>query len=280
MFTTDFLDERKDFGHKAADPIFVLGMHRAGSTLTEQILASHSQIEGTRELPNMLQIGRYFGGLSASGQERSFVTDLVCDLSLEEAADLGRMYLDLSRPERFTERPYFIDKMPANWMYTGLIHLMLPNAKIIDIRRKPMAAGFALFKMNFGRGVDHSYDQEDIARYYCAYADLMAHFDDVLPGRVHHIQYETLVENTEAEINRLIDYCDLPLEEGCLHYWETERAIQTPSSEQVRQPIFKGAVEQWRNYADWLGPMRAAFGDLLAHDTAELNHSGLAKARA
>jgi len=266
-FTTEFFAARQDFGHTAADPVFVLGLHRAGSTLTEQILASHSHIEGTRELPYMLPIGRDFGGLSPFGQERGLIADLLRDLSPEECVDLGQTYLDLSRPERLTDRPLFIDKMPANWMYTGLIHLLLPNAKIIDIRRKPMAAGFALFKMNFGQGVGHSYDQEDIARYYRAYADLMAHFDAVLPGRVHHIQYETLVENTEGEIRRLIDYCGLPFEEGCLRYWETERAIQTPSSEQVRQPIFKGAVDQWTHYAEWLGPMRAAFGDLIATDS-------------
>jgi tetratricopeptide (TPR) repeat protein len=277
-FTPEFFAARTGFGHKASDPIFVLGLHRAGSTLTEQILSSHSQIEGTRELPYMLQIGRDFGGLGPRGQERGLIADLLRDLSLEECAERGRSYLDLSRPERLTDRPIFIDKMPANWMYTGLIHLILPNAKIIDIRRKPMAAGFALFKMNFGQGVDHSYDQEDIARYYRAYADLMAHFDEVLPGRVHHIQYETLVENTEAEIRRLIDYCGLPFEEGCLRYWETERAIQTPSSEQVRKPIFKGAVDQWTHYAPWLEPMRLAFGDLVTAEGAEASLPALAGA--
>lgn len=277
-FTAEFFAARKDFGHKAADPVFVLGLHRAGSTLTEQILASHSQIEGTRELPYMLRIGRDFGGLGPRGQERGLIADLLRDLSPDECVDLGQTYLDLSRPERLTDRPQFIDKMPANWMYTGLIHLILPNAKIIDIRRKPMAAGFALFKMNFGQGVDHSYDQEDIARYYRAYADLMTHFDAVLAGRVRHIQYETLVENTEAEIHRLVDYCGLPFEEGCLRYWETERAIQTPSSEQVRQPIFKGAVDQWTHYAEWLGPMRAVFGDLIATDSAALGQPTLVKA--
>lgn len=277
-FTPEFFAARKDFGHKAADPIFVLGLHRAGSTLTEQILASHSQNEGTRELPHMLRIGRDFGGLGPRGQELGLITDLLRDLSLYECSDLGQTYLDLSRPERLTERPLFIDKMPANWMYTGLIHLILPKAKIIDIRRKPMAAGFALFKMNFGHGVDHSYHQEDIARYYRAYAELMAHFDAVLPGRVHHIQYETLVENTEAEIRRLIDYCGLPFEEGCLRYWETERAIQTPSSEQVRQPIFKGAVDQWTQYAPWLEPMRVAFGELISTESAEPGRPALIQA--
>ena len=259
--TAAFFAERADFGSPAQDPVFVLGLHRAGSTLVEQILASHSQIEGTRELPDMLRIGRDFGGIAQRGQERGFNRPLMMDLSVAEAGRLGEQYLRTSRAERQTNRPLFVDKMPGNWMYTGLIHLLLPNAKIIDIRREPMAAGFALFKMNFGRGVEHSYDQQDIARYYLAYADLMTHFDQVLPGRVHHIQYETLVADTDAEIRRLIDYCGLPFEAQCLRYWETERAIQTPSSEQVRQPIFTGAVEQWRHYAQWLRPMATIFGE-------------------
>lgn len=262
-FTAEFFDARANFGHQSADPIFVLGMHRAGSTLIEQILASHSQIEGTRELPNMLLIGREFGGLGVRNQEGRLIADLLRDLNSLESVDLGETYLKLCAPERHTGRPLFIDKMPANWIYTGLIHLVLPKAKIIDIRRKPMAAGFALFKMNFGQGVDHSYEQSDIARYYRAYTDLMAHFDEVLPNRVHRIQYEELVEDTETVIRRLIDYCDLPFEGQCLNYWKTERAIQTPSSEQVRQPIFKAAVDQWMHYAEWLEPMKEAFGDLI-----------------
>ncbi len=263
LFTREFFAARAGQGDPAKDPVFVLGMHRAGSTLVEQILASHSAIEGTRELPHMIGIGRFFGAIGARGEGRSLNAGLLGDLSGTELAQLGRRYLEASAPDRHTRRPLFVDKMPANWMYAGLIHLILPNARIIDIRRAPMAAGFALFKMNFGRGVDHSYDQRDIARYYRAYVDLMAHIDSVLPGRVHRIRYETLVDDTEAEIRRLIDYCGLPFEAGCLRYWETERAIQTPSSEQVRQPIFKTAVEQWRNYEPWLGPMKEAFGDLL-----------------
>lgn len=259
LFTGEFFAQRAGCGHLAADPVFVLGLHRAGSTLTEQILASHSQIEGTRELPNMLKIGREFGGLGPDHQERRLNSELLSDLSASEFMQLGQQYLDETRAERNTDRPLFIDKMPANWMYTGLIHLIFPNAKIIDIRRQPMAAGFALFKMNFGKGVEHAYSQEDIARYYIAYADLMAHFDKVLPGRIHHIQYESLVENTESEIRRLIDYCGVGFEQSCLHYWETDRAVQTPSSEQVRRPIYAGAKEQWKNYELWLGAMRDVF---------------------
>lgn len=259
-FTAEFFASRQGMGHSAARPVFVLGMHRAGSTLTEQILASHSQIEGTRELPYMLRIGKDFGGPRSTDKAQSFHAKMAGDLAAQEWAALGQKYMADSQKERKTDRPLFVDKMPGNWMYAGLIHLMLPQAKIIDVRRAPMSAGFALFKMNFGRGGEYSYSQQDIARYYMAYTDLMAHFDSVLPGRIHHLSYESLVENTDAEIRRLIDYCGLPFEDNCLRYWETERAVQTPSSEQVRKPIYKEAMAQWKNYEPWLGPMKAAFG--------------------
>jgi tetratricopeptide (TPR) repeat protein/glycosyltransferase involved in cell wall biosynthesis len=260
VMSAEFFESRRGQGCPSKAPVFVLGMHRAGSTLTEQILASHSQIEGTRELPHLLSIGRAFGSVASNDFARPFLAPLLLDVDADEWTKLGEKYLEKCSPERQTNRPLFVDKMPANWMYTGLIHLMLPRAKIIDVRRAPMSAGFALFKMNFGRGVDYSYSQEDIARYYLAYTDLMAHFDQVLPGRVHHLSYESLVENTDQEIKRLIDYCGLPFEDNCLRYWETERAVQTPSSEQVRKPIYKEAMAQWKNYEPWLGPMKAAFG--------------------
>lgn len=259
VFTKEFFAERLGYGNPAKDPVFVLGLHRAGSTLVEQILASHSAIEGTRELPHVFSIARYFGAPGARVERHGLNAALLGDLSAAEFAALGQRFLELSKADRHTERPLFVDKMPVNWMHVGLIHLMLPNAKIIDIRRKPMSAGFALFKMNFGRGVEHSYDQRDIARYYLAYTDLMSHFDGVLPGRVHHIQYEQLVEDTESEIRRLVDYCALPFEDSCLQYWKTDRAVQTPSSEQVRQPIYKSAVDQWKNYEHWLAEMSAEF---------------------
>ena len=271
VFTAEFLAERAGVGHAAADPVFVLGMHRAGSTLVEQILASHSQVEGTRELPYMPQLARHFGGM---GMAQALNADLLARLQPGEWGRLGQRYLDLSRGERVTGRPHFIDKMPFNWLHTGLIHLLLPNARIIDVRRRPMAAGFALFKMHFGPGVQYASDQVDIALYYRAYTELMAHFDALLPGRVHRMQYETLVAEPEAEIRRLLDYCGLPFEDPCLRYWETERAIQTPSAEQVRQPIFSSAVEQWTHYAEWLGPMRDAFDYLLPEAEAGLAAGG------
>jgi hypothetical protein len=257
FYTPTFFAQRAGLGDPSRAPVFVLGMHRAGSTLVEQILASHSQVEGTRELPHMLQIGRDF-----VSQKQTLNTRLLADLKASELTFLGQQYLHMSSANRHTTRPLFIDKMPANWMHTGFIQLILPNARIIDIRREPMAAGFALFKMNFGRGVEHSYEQRDIARYYSAYCDLMAHFDRLLPGRVHHLSYETLVNDTETEIRRLIDYCGLPFEAACLRYWETERAVQTPSAEQVRQPIYQSAIAQWQHYAVWLEPMQEAFGKL------------------
>lgn len=265
--TREFFAARAGGGDAASDPVFVLGLHCAGSTLVEQILASHSRIEGTRELPHLLRIGRDFGGLGPRGQGRDLHAALLLDVDPAERARLGRQYLGLCAAERHTDRPMFVDKMPANWMYAGLIHLILPQARIVDVRREPMAAGFALFKTNFGHGVDHGCDQRDIARYYRAYAELMAHFDAVLPGRVHHIRYEALVEDTEAEIRRLLDYCGLPFEESCLRYRQARRAMQTPDSEQVRQPIDPGALVQWRHYEAWLGPMREAFGDLACETT-------------
>ena len=271
VFTKEFFAERAGQGNPAIDPVFVLGLHRAGSTLIEQILASHSQIEGTHELADMLRIGRDFSFLGQKNHERKVNAQLLKALQPLELFKLGQDYVDSTKSQRKTNRQMFVDKMPANWMYAGLIHLILPNAKIIDIRRQPMSAGFALFKMNFGKGVDHAYSQRDIARYYCAYVDLMAHFDKVLPGRIHHLQYESLVENTDAEIRRLIEYCKLPFEESCLHYWETERAVQTPSSEQVRQPIFKNAVDQWKNYEPWLTEMKSEFELRLPQPRQQLN---------
>jgi tetratricopeptide (TPR) repeat protein len=238
-------------------PLFVVGMPRAGSTLVEQILSSHSMVEGTRELPLIGDITR---ALSLS---RILVTpnafpECVLDMSREQFAALGREYLDGARKYRNTDRPYFVDKRPWNWLQVGLIHLILPHAKIIDVRRQPMAAGFAMFKQLLPIDASFSYDLEEIGTYYNKYVNLMEHWDSVLPGRVHFLQYERLVEDSESEIRRLLDYCGLPFEEGCLRYWETNRAVATPSAEQVRRPIFRDALEQWRNFEPWLGPLKDA----------------------
>ena len=258
-FTREFFEARQGHGNMAADPIFIIGLHRAGSTLTEQILSSHSQVEGTRELPDLLRMGRDFVNTGTKNSPKGINTTLLAALTSSEWQQLGQDYIESTRVERHTKRPLFIDKMPANWMHAGLIQLMLPNARIIDVRRKPMAAGFALFKMNFGKGVEHAYSQSDIARYYLAYTDLMAHFDVVLPKRIYHLQYENLVANTDDEITALLNYCDIPFESQCLQFWQTDRAVQTPSSEQVRQPIYQHASDQWSHYAPWLGEMQTIF---------------------
>ncbi len=246
----------------AADtPIFVVGMPRAGSTLLEQILASHSLVEGTRELPVMGDIIRELT-LSRCIVTPTAYPECVLDLTPDELAALGARFIKNAGVWRQTGRPYFIDKRPWNWLDIGLIHLILPHAKIIDIRRAPMAAGFAMFKQLLPTDAAFSYDLGEIGRYYTGYVGMMEHYHEVLPGRVHFVQYERLVEDTETEIRRLLDYCGLPFEEGCLRFWETDRAVVTPSAEQVRRPIFREALEQWRNFEPWLGPLKEALGGL------------------
>jgi tetratricopeptide (TPR) repeat protein len=244
-------------GNSADTPIFVVGMPRAGSTLVEQILASHSQVEGTRELPVM-------GGLVREiSLSRILVTpvaypECLLDMTAEEIRTIGVRYIEGARIFRHTNRPYFVDKRPWNWLDAGLIHLSLPNAKIIDIRRAPMAACFAMFKELLPADAAFSYDLDALGKYYNGYVSLMDHYDSVLPGRILHVSYENLVENTETEIRRMLDYCGLPFEPSCLRFWETDRAVSTPSAEQVRRPIFRDALEQWRKFEPWLGPLQAS----------------------
>jgi hypothetical protein len=241
----------------AITPIFVVGMPRAGSTLTEQFLASHSLVEGTRELP---LIGNITKDLSLS---RLMVTpnaypDCVLEMESTNLREIGERYLKEARDYRKTDRPYFIDKRPWNWMEVGLIHLILPHAKIIDIRREPMAACLGMYKQILRDGSDFTNDLHDLGRYYMEYVDLMAFWQTALPGQIHFLRYESLVDDTENEVRRLLDYCELPFEEGCLRFWETERPITTPSAEQVRRPIYRDALEHWRNFNPWLGPLKEA----------------------
>jgi tetratricopeptide (TPR) repeat protein len=250
----------------ATCPIFVVGLPRSGSTLVEQILASHSTVEATMELTEMAAIA----GILSRLPGRPGFPEILAELESAELAHLGGLYVKNTKGFRKTARPCFVDKTPGNWMYAGLIHLILPDAKIIDIRREPMAAGFAAYKHYFAEGHEFSYDLEDVARYYNDYSDLMAHFDAVLPGRVHHVQYESLVVNTETEISRLLDYCGLPLEPACLRFWETEREIRTPSAEQVRQPIYKDALHHWRHFEPWLSPLRQVGSSFFCKKVASL----------
>lgn len=261
ILTREFFDSRRSFGAKAADPIFIVGLPRAGSTLLEQILASHSAVEGTMELPDIISLAR---GLAARSPERRFPFPAVlADLSADESRALGERYLSQTRIQRKSGTPFFIDKMPNNFAYLGFIQLILPNARIIDARRHPLACCFSVFKQHFARGQEFGYDLTDLGRYYHDYVALMSHFDYILPGRVHRVIYERLVEDTEAEVRRLLDYCGLPFEGACLRFYENQRAVRTASSEQVRQPIFRDALEHWRHFEPWLDPLKVALGPVL-----------------
>lgn len=255
VFSAEFLARHQGSGNPDPAPIFVIGLPRSGSTLVEQILSSHSAVEGTMELPDMALLAREIGGGAESGAQ---YPHCLATLPPADLAAHGARYLERTQLHRKLGRAYFIDKMPNNWVHTGLIHLILPNARIIDARRHPMAACFSAFKQHFARGQHFSYDLTELGRYYRDYVRLMDHFDTVLPGRVHRVRYETMVADTEAEIRRLLDYCGLDFEPACLRFWETDRAVRTASSEQVRRPIFREGLEHWRNYEPWLEPLRAA----------------------
>jgi predicted Zn-dependent protease len=257
LLTADFFTARAGQGCPAPDPIFVLGMPRAGSTLIEQILASHPAIEGTQELPDIQMMATRLAG------ENDVYPEILSTLDAGRLAALGAEYLERTRVHRRTGRPYFIDKMPNNWAHIGLIQLILPRAKIIDARRHPIACCFSNFKQHFARGQAFSYSLTDMARYYADYVRLTDHLDSVLPDRVHRIFYEAMVEDTEAEVRRMLDYVELPFDAACLSFHATERPVRTASSEQVRRPIFREGLDQWRRFDPWLGPLRTALGPLV-----------------
>jgi len=262
LLDREFFAARSGAGAPAADPIFVVGLPRSGSTLVEQILSSHSAVEGTMELPDLLAIARELGGDRGRGAISRYL-ELLPSLDATALRGLGERYLAQTRVHRKSTRPFFIDKMPNNWAHVGLIHLILPNARIVDARRHPMSCGFSLFKQHFARGQNFSYDLADIGRYYRDYVELMAHFDEVLPGRVHRVIYEDMVDDTESAVRQLLAHCGLPFEERCLRFHENERAVRTASSEQVRRPIYRDSVEQWRHYETWLAPLAEALGPVV-----------------
>jgi tetratricopeptide (TPR) repeat protein len=260
--TKAFFQQRDGWGDPRPDPIFILGLPRSGSTLLEQILASHSQVEGTQELPDIQGIVLDLQGRDADLDNPRYPAALR-DLTAEDARRLGAKYLADTRVYR-KGAPFFIDKMPNNFRHIGLIHLMLPNARIIDARREPMACCFSNLKQLFAQGQEFTYSIDDIARYYRTYLDLMRHWDAVLPGRVLRVQHEDVVEDLEASVRRILDYCGLPFEPACVEFHKTRRSVRTPSSEQVRQPIFRDSLDQWRKYEPWLEPLKRALGDALA----------------
>jgi len=262
LFTRKFLANHAGSGCPSPDPIFILGLPRAGSTLLEQILSSHPLVEGTQELPDILGIVRTLGGRKTR-TDPSRYPEILATLTAEQLAELGERYVAQTRIQRKTNAPYFIDKMPNNWSHVGLIHMILPNSRIIDARRHPLGCCFSGFKQHFARGQGFSYSLEDIGRYYRDYVELMRHFDTVLPGRVHRVIYERMVTETESAIRELLDYCGLPFDERCLRFYENERAVRTASSEQVRQPIYRDGVDHWRHYELWLGPLKSVLGPVL-----------------
>lgn len=256
--TKSLFDRQSGKGHPAPDPIFIVGLPRAGSTLLEQIIASHSQVDGTLELPNILSLS-----FQLRGRERAKVDGryprILHDLSAEQLRTYGERFIEETRIHR-QGAPYFIDKMPNNFRHIGLIKLILPNAKIIDARRHPMACCFSGFKQHFAEGQEFTYGLENVGTYYKDYVALMDHWDAVLPGAILRVQYEDVVADTETQVRRILDYLGLPFEQACLEFHKTKRSVRTASSEQVRQPIFKSGLEQWRNYEPWLGPLKDALG--------------------
>ena len=263
-YTRAFFDARAGSGSAARDPIFVVGMPRAGSTLIEQILSSHPQVEGTMELPAIIAITRELRQRDGNPETTAY-HDVLAGLEHSELHALGEDYLRRCQPQRREGKPFFIDKMPNNFAHVGLIHAILPNAKIIDARRHPLACCFSNFKQHFARGQAFSYDLADMGHYYADYVALMAHFDAVLPGRIHRVIYEDMVADTETQVRALLDYCELAFDPRCLRFFENTRAVRTASSEQVRQPIYTGGLAQWRRFEPWLGPLKHALGPVLAH---------------
>jgi len=258
--TREFFAARAGWGVPDRDPIFVLGLPRSGSTLIEQILASHSLVEGTQELADIQRIVLELRG-RATDLENPRFPGILAELRSDDFRRFGERYMADTRIYRASGRPFFIDKMPNNFRYIGLIHLMLPNAKIIDARREPLACCFGNLKQLFSTGQEFSYSIDDIARYYRTYLELMRHWNEALPGRVLRVQHEDVVDDLEGSVRRIVEFCGLPFERACLDFHKTERSVRTASSEQVRRPISREGLDQWRHYEPWLGPLKEALGD-------------------
>ena len=258
LCTAEFFAARRGFGCPSAAPIFIVGLPRSGSTLIEQILASHSQVEGTMELADIPRLVQDLQGREVIGGEPRYPS-VLSTMSSAQLRQLGEKYLEDTRIYR-TGKPRFIDKMPNNFRHLGLIHLMLPNARIIDARRDAMACCFSNYKQLFASGQQFTYSIEDIARYYRMYVELMAHWDEALPGRVLRVQHETMVDDLEGNVRRILEFCELEFESACLEFHKTVRTVHSASSEQVRRPIYREGVDQWRHYEAWLGPLKSALG--------------------
>lgn len=256
------METRAEGGHAAPDPIFIVGLPRAGSTLLEQVLASHSQVDGTLELPNILSLAHRLRGRNKL-KDRDRYPRILGEISAEDREKLGAEYIEMTRIHR-ADAPFFTDKMPNNFRHIGLIKMILPNARIIDARREPMACCFSGFKQLFAEGQEFTYGLDEVGRYYRGYVDLMRHWDEVLPGEILRVQYEDVVADLENQVRRILDFCGLPFEEACVEFHKTDRAVRTASSEQVRQPINTAGLEQWRHFESNLDPLKTALGKALA----------------
>ncbi|WP_137754354.1 tetratricopeptide repeat-containing sulfotransferase family protein [Sphingopyxis sp. L1A2A] len=259
--TAEFFAARADMGDPAPDPIFILGMPRAGSTLIEQILASHSAIEGTMELPDIpaLALGL---GRETQGEGRHWIAALA-EAPPERLAEMGAAFLRRTAVQRKTGKPFYIDKLPNNWRYVPLIRLILPGARIIDARRHPLDCCWSNFRQHYAKGQAFSYDLAAMGAYYRDYVRLMAHIDAVQPGRVHRVIHEALLDDPEAEVRAMLAHLGLPFEDACMAFHANARAVRTASSEQVRRPINRDGVDQWRPFDAWLGPLKSALGPVL-----------------
>ncbi|MGB6306912.1 MAG: sulfotransferase [Steroidobacteraceae bacterium] len=258
----EFFETRRGWGVADADPIFILGLTRSGSTLIEQILASHSQVEGTQELADIQRIVRALRGRDTDLKNPRY-PGVMAELGAQDFRQFGERFMADTRIYRRTQRPFFIDKLPDNFRDIGLIHLMLPNAKIIDVRREPMACCFGNLRQLFSGGQEFSYSIGDMAHYYRNYLEFMRHWNEALPGRILTVHYEDVVADLEGSVRRILDFCGLRFEPACLQFHRTSRNVRTASSEQVRQPISREGVDQWRNYEPWLGPLKDGLGDAL-----------------
>ena len=259
----EFFAGRRGWGAPSPDPIFIVGLPRSGSTLLEQILASHSKVEGTQELPNVQQLVSILRGRDPDPSDPRYPR-ILARMNAGDFMELGEKYLADTRIYR-SGKPFFIDKMPNNFRHLGLIHLMLPNARIIDARREPMACCFSNLKQLFANGQEFTYSIDDIARYYRTYLELMRHWDRALPGSVLRVHHEDVVDDLEGSVRRMLDFCELDFEPQCLLFHETKRSVRTASSEQVRQAIYREGLDQWRNFGPWLEPLKNALGDALEH---------------
>ena len=261
IYTRDLM--RRPGGNPAPDPIFIVGLPRSGSTLVEQILGSHPLVEGTAELPDIIVIAQSLEPVGPGNRGWINYPLQVAELDEEKLARLGSLYLQRTSVQRKTTRPFFIDKMPNNWVHAGFIKRILPNAKIVDVRRSPLACGFSNFQQHYSRGQEFSYDLSHFGRYYRDYVRLMRHFDEVMPGAVHRVIHETLVEQPEAEVRRLLDYLGLEFDDACLRFHESARPVRTASALQVRQPINRDGTERWRAFEAYLDPLKQALGPTL-----------------